>query len=1363
MHHTEPEVISPAITIAAVGCQAPNGALLWTVSAYVINGGAKIPVRAFIDSGSSLTFISPSLRHMITETPVGISNLNIKTLSGKQSTPNVPLFSIRLADRDASNIVELLAHEYDFDVNPPNLSPAPVLQAIRRFHESHPLADRAYLENLSAPAPAILIGMNQMHKLMCRNPPVTVIGEVLAYQTRFGWVIGGGTNSQSQRITGEVTAAHAICCSVVLAAAGRSVSSAAETVQRMWALDTIGITDPTSKTNLTTDEESALDQFQKSVSYSNNEYTVQMPKRNSIIELENNLNVARRRLNAKIRQLSKEPQRYARYHEEIMSFVNKGHAREIEAPKEAEATKKDGSYYMPHHEVVTIGAAGEKWRIVFDCSASERDVTALNHHLLPGPNLNPEIVTLLLNFRLHPVAISADITQAYMQIRVREEDRGLFRFLWQAPDAPTVRCFEMQKVTWGARPSGFLLAAVIREHLRKSDSSVQHSIGKSLYADDYLTSVPNATQAIETIRGLRSIFKSANMTWAKWKTNDDQVRNHLIKNEDAPPSINTTDSNILKVLGIQWVPREDELRFIMPDLSQRAQRRSTLTKRQALALVAGVYDPLGLLIPYSLRGKTVIQKLWSRNLQWDEQVPKECEKELTDWLAELRHFEGLRIARQFSPHRSIPNSYRLHTFCDASKTAYATVAYLESRYVDGPSQFAILLCKSRLAPRPAPSLPRLELFAALCAVRLEHYIISRLEIDFEQIRFYTDSTIAYHWVTAENPGSWRPFVCNRVHEIQKFSRPVEWYHVRGEENIADLATRGISAEALINSEAWWKALNWLRLPLTDHPTSQPRFKTEIFKPVEEELRKIVCPVISTGEVIDLERYSTAGRAVRVISNVLRFINKSRSPSANVSTSELRARAETLLIRSTQAKHLSEEINATRAGERVPSKSKLAAYNLFLGHEGVLRVKTRLNENPLVSFEEKNPAVVPPDSRLARLLVIDAHRINAHFGVSTVLTILRRRYWIIRARQIVKAILRRCVTCRRAHSRTASQIEAPLPTLRSTLHAPFYAAGLDYCGPFYTLQRLGKPPEKLVVKSYIAVYCCTATRAIHLEAVSSMSTPQTLLALRRFLATYPSCKHLISDNGSSFVKAATEIKKLYNEKNNKAIRDLLHEKAIEWTFQCPVAPWRGGHFERFVGITKKCLAKTLGRGLICYELFRTILCELTAVINNRPLTHVGSDVDENVAITPNNFLRGGPPSAPIAQFLSVDRLQSDGKVSSAGEFRKVLADRTTYFKNLSGTWFKEYLSLLRSANTTHGRVKRPITIGDVCILSEDKRPRVRWELVRVVDAHRGRDGQVRTYSIKFSDGKTLRRAAQCLVPLEAAEDDFQSSTSTGNGM
>ena len=130
------------------------------------------------------------------------------------------------------------------------------------------------------------------------------------------------------------------------------------------------------------------------------------------------------------------------------------------------------TYYLPHRAVINEERLTTKLRVVFDASSHAEGCQSLNDCLMTGPNLNPELLSILLKFRKHEVAFMADITKAFLQIYIREQDRDALRFLWlndlpKSNEKPNVSILRMTRVPFGASPSPFLLAATIRYHLKK--------------------------------------------------------------------------------------------------------------------------------------------------------------------------------------------------------------------------------------------------------------------------------------------------------------------------------------------------------------------------------------------------------------------------------------------------------------------------------------------------------------------------------------------------------------------------------------------------------------------------------------------------------------------------------------------------------------------------------------------------------------------------------------------------------------------------------------------------------------------------------------------------------------------------------
>ena len=200
--------------------------------------------------------------------------------------------------------------------------------------------------------------------------------------------------------------------------------------------------------------------------------------------------------------------------------------------------------------------------------------------------------------------------------------------------------------------------------------------------------------------------------------------------------------------------------------------------------------------------------------------------------------------------------------------------------------------------------------------------------------------------------------------------------------------------------------------------TSPRLQDIKLDAGEAEVRATSAPIVAARPLIDLERFKCAGRPARVLALVLRFRYFAlRRPVPD--RKELVERAENYLVRLAQSKDFAMEIRAVSAGERVPSTSKLAVFELSL-EGGLLRARTRLTQGPHFTYAGKNPLIIAGESLFAALLIYDAHCANAHFGVSTVMNILRRRFWIIRGRQVIKNLLRKCAICRKRRAAAAGQ-------------------------------------------------------------------------------------------------------------------------------------------------------------------------------------------------------------------------------------------------------------------------------------------------------------------------------------------------------
>ena len=234
--------------------------------------------------------------------------------------------------------------------------------------------------------------------------------------------------------------------------------------------------------------------------------------------------------------------------------------------------------------------------------------------------------------------------------------------------------------------------------------------------------------------------------------------------------------------------------------------------------------------------------------------------------------------------------------------------------------------------------------------------------------------------------------------------------------------------------------------------------------------------------------------------------------------------------------------------------------------GFIRCGGRLHNAPL-SNSAKFPYLLPPNHPFTALIVHDTHRKQLHSGVNSTVTALRQNFWITSIRQYVRKLLQTSVTCRKLEGAAFRAPDpAPLPKLRVQETAPFAVTGVDFTGPLYVRS------EGNETKCYICLFTCAVTRAVHLEVVSDL--PEKSFC--RFTGRKSLPYHMISDNGSTYLAAADELKQLFQ---SPSLKDSLTRQGVEWQFIPKRAPWYGGFWERLIGLTKRAIKKTLGRALI----------------------------------------------------------------------------------------------------------------------------------------------------------------------------------------
>ncbi|XP_063400009.1 uncharacterized protein LOC134684637 [Mytilus trossulus] len=246
--------------------------------------------------------------------------------------------------------------------------------------------------------------------------------------------------------------------------------------------------------------------------------------------------------------------------------------------------------------------------------------------------------------------------------------------------------------------------------------------------------------------------------------------------------------------------------------------------------------------------------------------------------------------------------------------------------------------------------------------------------------------------------------------------------------------------------------------------------------------------------------------------------------------------------------------------------------------------------------------------------MDAHNRLLHSGLESTVTSLRQFYWIPAIRQNVKTIIHKCVTCRKVTGRPyATPDPPPLPADRLRDSPPFTVTGVDFTGALSITTKNG-----VVGKAYICLFTCANTRAVHLEIIEDLTEETFILAFRRFSSRKSLPKIMISDNGTTYVASAKKIEFLTK---SPSLNEQLNSYGTIWKFIPKSAPWYGGWWERLIGLTKNCIKKVLGKAFVSLRVLETIVTEVEAILNDRPLTYLSSDPTDNEPLTPSHLLYG----------------------------------------------------------------------------------------------------------------------------------------------
>ncbi|CAH1977156.1 unnamed protein product [Acanthoscelides obtectus] len=945
----------------------------------------------------------------------------------------------------------------------------------------------------------------------------------------------------------------------------------------------------------------------------NGQFIVNVPFKESVKQLGESREMALQRYKFLERKLDRNSSLKLEYNAFMKEYLELGHMEEFDDRLEV-----DRGYYLPHHAVIKSSSITTKCRVVFDASAKTTSDLSLNDTQFVGPKLQDDLFDILVRFRKHKLVMTGDVSKMYRRIWITEEQRLYQKILWRFDSTKDIKCYKLKTVTYGTASAPYLAVRCLFEVANMHENEFPDArkvIKRDFYMDDVLTGAESEVDLLKIQGEVSDILNSVGLPLRKWLCNDKEILAKFKTHGEIEANIlEIGEDEQNKTLGVFWNSHNDVIQYKI-DFEILSNHR--MTKRGVLSTICQIFDPLGLVGCVTIVAKLLIQQMWIRKLEWDDDLPSDLQD---SW---IRFREDLKTITKLSiPRRAVLSEYiriEIHGFSDASEKAYAACIYVRCSFSTREPVSNLICAKSRVAPVKQVSLPRLELCGAVLLANLLDKAIKILEIDFDQCYLWSDSMITLAWIRG-NSKRWKTFVANRVGEIQSLTSVLDWRHVESANNPADLLTRGVTVKLLCDCELWWHGPSFFKL--NNSAWNIDNFELNFEVPEQRSVSLASCTI--KNDLLELiDKFSSLNKIVRITGYVRRFTDNLRCPKSDrnfgILTPIELENSLNLLITLVQRDCFPIEYRSLSSNKALENKSKLLPLRPFL-ENGVMRVGGRLS-NSKQNFDKKHPIILPKGHILTELILRDAHEALLHCGVQTLLCAIRDKFWPIGGRNSCKNIVRKCVTCFKVSPKDTNYLMGDLPNVRVNTYLPFQNIGIDYGGPFLVKDRKGRGAK--TSKVYMCLFVCMGVKAVHIELVSDLTTDAFLAAFHRFSSRRGKPTHVYSDNGTNFLGANNALNELFKflKRNSEKIGETLALERVNWHFIPARSPSFGGLWEAGIKSAKHHIKRVIGNQRLTFEEFSTVLTQIESILNSRPLCPLTEDPDDTAALTPAHFLIG----------------------------------------------------------------------------------------------------------------------------------------------
>lgn len=1105
-----------------------------------------------------------------------------------------------------------------------------------------------------------------------------------------------------------------------------------------------------------------------------------------------NYNLSKKILYSNLNKLKKDD-KISLYNEVFLEQERLGIVERIENVDRYMKDHPDCSF-LPHMGVFKMKRETTKVRVVYLsnlCEKNKRQPNAVSHNnaLLAGPCLNSKLSTSLLLSRFDKYILIFDITKAFLGIQLNENDQNKLLCLWFKSikdNDYSLIAYKNLRLSFGLRPSPTILMLGLYKLLildiendDKDTILLKQLVYNNIFMDNGLVSSDNKTDLNNYYQKLPGIFSAYQFSLQQYASNDLDLQNKI------DDTNNSTTDKIVKFFGLQWNRCNDTFSPFPINLDSNAN-----SKRKILSSLNSIYDIYNLYGPIVNRAKIFFQGIQhNQSYDWDTNLPPDVMAEWRKICKQINATPTIELERFVGSRK---DSFSLIAFSDSSAAIYGVVVYLRDNITN---KISFLMAKSRVISTKSSkkTIPSLECmgvtFAAEILIDLYHELgkdknINPITID--KMYIYTDSMVTLSWIRGyfinhEKMQKRSTYVLNRLKQISDLTEifPITFRYIEGRYNPADCISRCISYNKLMKT-CYFTGPSFLTNPQGQEdieitiPSDMPG-KGELTSQVmvsqvkegdnDDQSTPMPQPLL-THHLLNIEEHSSFQKLIGIYANVLKFVyklkgriqfKKSREKKYVPKIKNFYSLAFNVLINTEQNIYFADAIDylKTRKIKNINAPNLILQMNLYLDENSLLRVKSKFNDLTM------HPILLSKDSYLTRLIVVGIHEKFSHVGLYSTLRELRKRFWVTKGFSVVRRILKKCVVCHKVNARPIKLNQSNYRDFRySPSKVPFAYIFLDYIGP------INVKFDGINKKVWILIITCLYTRAISLKICFNADTNEFLRNLQLHVYEHGLFQLCLSDLGSQITSGSRLVRNLLDDIHCHEFFQANGIKTPSFEQYAKGNSSLGSLIEILVKQTKLLITKSIGKNILSFPDFQTLIYRTVHIVNRRPVAFKETlrdfvDADLPTPITPEMLLYG----RELVSLNIIPQPQFDDfhYEENPNFMRQSLEKISRVHKKLFEIYNCEFLTTLISQAVDKRDRYKPVkncrlSVGDIVLLIEPHTKQNNYPLGIIRSITKNTLGEVTNATVfKGKTRESVFRHASSLIKILEHDEDTETES------